>query len=193
MHYFYNDQPELALRYYRHILQLGTANAEIYNNIALCCFYSQQFDMVITCFERALMNSDSDEITADCYYNCGLIVLATGDKQLATQCFKLALTCNSEHAEAYNNLGVIEMMMANSRNQNNPSIDQIQKSKSLFQTASQLGPHLYEPNYNLGLIGERNGQYDLCYEYVRKAIAIYPEHYSSQQLLARMKKLYENF
>ena len=44
MNYFYNDQPELALRYYRHILQLGTCNAEIYNNIALCCFYSQQFD-----------------------------------------------------------------------------------------------------------------------------------------------------
>lgn len=59
------------------------------------------------------------------------------------------------------------MMMANSRNQNNPSIDQIQKSKSLFQTASSLASHLYEPNYNLALIGDRNGQYDLCYEYVK--------------------------
>lgn len=193
MHCFYNDQPELALRYYRHILQMGTCNAEIYNNIALCCFYSQQFDMVITCFERALMHSDSDELTADCWYNCGLVVLATGDKQLSMQCFKLALVANNEHAEAYNNLAVIEMMMANSRNQNNPSIDQIQKSKSLFQTASLLGPYLYEPNYNLALIGERNGQYDLCYEYAKKAIQIYPEHYSSQQLLTKMKKMYENF
>ena len=59
---------------------MGTCNAEIYNNIALCCFYSQQFDMVIVCFERAIMNSDSDEITADCWYNCGLVVLATGKK-----------------------------------------------------------------------------------------------------------------
>lgn len=85
------------------------------------------------------------------------------------------------------------MMMANNRNQNNPSIDQIQKSKSLFQTASSLGPHLYEPNYNLALIGERNGQYDLSYEYVKKSLFIYPDHYASQQLFNRMKKLYENF
>lgn len=171
---------------------MGNCSAECYNNIGLCCFYSQQFDMVITCFERALMNSSSDEVTADCWYNCGLVVLATGDKQLAIQCFKLALVANNEHAESYNNLGVIEMM-ANSRNQNNPSIDQIQKSKSLFQTSSSLGSHLYEPNYNLALIGERNGQYDLCYEYSKKAINIYPDHYSSQQIIQRMKKLYENF
>lgn len=61
---------------------MGTCSAEIYNNIALCCFYSQQFDMVIICFERALINSDSDETTADCWYNCGLVVLATGKKNL---------------------------------------------------------------------------------------------------------------
>lgn len=32
-----------------------------------------------------------------------------GDIQLAYQCFRLALASNNDHAEAYNNLGVLEM------------------------------------------------------------------------------------
>ena len=28
---------------------------------------------------------------------------------LAYQCFRLTLSCNNDHAEAYNNLGVLEM------------------------------------------------------------------------------------
>ena len=32
-----------------------------------------------------------------------------GDMNLAYQCFRLALTSNNDHAEAYNNLGVLEM------------------------------------------------------------------------------------
>ncbi|CAG0924390.1 unnamed protein product, partial [Notodromas monacha] len=51
LHHFYNDQPELGLR---RLLQMGIYNAEIYNNIALCCFYAQQYDMTLKCFERAL-------------------------------------------------------------------------------------------------------------------------------------------
>ena len=32
-----------------------------------------------------------------------------GDIALAYQCFRLALVANNDHAEAYNNLGVLEM------------------------------------------------------------------------------------
>ena len=63
---FYTDQPEIALRYYRRLLQvmdrkylgisingptkpasqchvqMGVANTELWNNIGLCCFYSAQ-------------------------------------------------------------------------------------------------------------------------------------------------------
>lgn len=46
--------------------------------------------------------------------NCFLIVLfvcwqGIGDSGLAYQCFRLALAADNNHAEAYNNLGVIEM------------------------------------------------------------------------------------
>ncbi|CAG2166216.1 unnamed protein product [Oppiella nova] len=101
MNHFYNDQPEIALRYYRRILQMGTCNSQIYNNLGLSCYLSQQFDMAITCFERALMFADSDDVTADIWYNIGHLAIGSGDKQLASQCFRLALVSNNDHSEAY--------------------------------------------------------------------------------------------
>ena len=38
--YFYSHQPELSLRYYRRLLQMGITGPEIWNNLGLCCFYS---------------------------------------------------------------------------------------------------------------------------------------------------------
>lgn len=39
----------------------------------------------------------------------GLSFQGIGDIPLAYQCFRLALASNNDHAEAYNNLGVLEM------------------------------------------------------------------------------------
>jgi tetratricopeptide repeat protein 8 len=115
MNDFYNDQLEIALRYYRRILQ---------------------FDLAITCFERSLMFSDSDEVTSDVWYNIGHLALGSGDRQLAAQCFRLALVSNNDHSEAYNNLGVIEM------NKTNPTTTNIQQSKAFFQASATIGKHL---------------------------------------------------
>jgi tetratricopeptide repeat protein 8 len=41
-HCFYVDQPELALRYYRRLLQMGVTTPELWCNLGLCCFYSSQ-------------------------------------------------------------------------------------------------------------------------------------------------------
>ena len=40
--HFYSDQPELALRFYRRLLQMGVSNAELWCNVGLCCFYASQ-------------------------------------------------------------------------------------------------------------------------------------------------------
>ena len=48
MEHFYADQPELSLRFYRRLLQMGVYNAELYNNLGLSCFYAQQYDMTLT-------------------------------------------------------------------------------------------------------------------------------------------------
>lgn len=60
MNHFYSDQPELSLRFYRRLLQMGINNAELFNNLGLCCFYAQQYDMTLACMERALSLADEE-------------------------------------------------------------------------------------------------------------------------------------
>ena len=61
---------------FRRLLQMGVFNAELYNNLGLCCFYSQQYDMTLTCFERALSMA-TDETLADVWYNIGHVALVS--------------------------------------------------------------------------------------------------------------------
>lgn len=66
-YHFYADQPELALRYFRRLLQTGLATAELWNNLALACLYAGQFDLVRTSFERGLRVAD-DTAAADIWW-----------------------------------------------------------------------------------------------------------------------------
>lgn len=53
---------------------MGVYNAELFNNLGLCCFYAQQYDMTLTCFERAL--SLAEEVTlSEVWYNIGHVAL----------------------------------------------------------------------------------------------------------------------
>ncbi|XP_055333607.1 tetratricopeptide repeat protein 8-like isoform X2 [Paramacrobiotus metropolitanus] len=45
MENYYADQPELALRYYRRILQMGAHSPEVFINVGMCCFVSHQMDL----------------------------------------------------------------------------------------------------------------------------------------------------
>lgn len=60
-------QPEVSIRYYRRLLQMGVNNTELWNNLGLCCFYASQYDMALNCFERALSLA-SDDNMADVWY-----------------------------------------------------------------------------------------------------------------------------
>ena len=53
---------------------MGVYNAELFTNLGLCCFYAQQYDMALHCFQRALALA-SDENTADVWYNVGHVAL----------------------------------------------------------------------------------------------------------------------
>eukprot|EP01034_Spumella_vulgaris_P021624 gene21624-27663_t len=107
-HFFYSDQPELSIRYYRRLLQMGVNTSEVWNNIGMCCFFSSQYDMALGCFERALGLANDDEMS-DLWYNIGHIGISLGDLGLAYQAFKVAVSINSVHGEALNNIAVLEM------------------------------------------------------------------------------------
>lgn len=59
---------------YRRLLQMGLYNAELFNNLGLCSFYAQQFDVVTACFENALRLA-LDDNAADVWYNISHVAI----------------------------------------------------------------------------------------------------------------------
>lgn len=59
----------------RRLLQMGVYNCQLYNNLGLCCFYAQQYDMTLSSFERALALVANDEEQADVWYNIGHVAV----------------------------------------------------------------------------------------------------------------------
>ena len=55
---------------------MGVYNTELFNNLGLCCFYAQQYDMTLNCFERALALATDDNI-ADVWYNVAHVALVS--------------------------------------------------------------------------------------------------------------------
>jgi tetratricopeptide repeat protein 8 len=73
--HFYNEQPEISLKFYRRLLQMGVTTSSIFTNVALCCFYAQQYDMIVACFLKALACANTDDERAEIWYNIGEMAL----------------------------------------------------------------------------------------------------------------------
>jgi tetratricopeptide repeat protein 8 len=72
------------------------------------------------------------------------------------QCLRLALSADSNHAPAYNNLGVLEMRLGHP-----------EEARAFFQAAGSLAPYLFEPHYNYAKLAEKvklevHKQYECC-------------------------------
>jgi len=183
-HYFYSDQPEVALRFYKRLLELTqfsnhedeglNACAELWNNVGLCCFFSGQYDMTLRCFENALAASD-DSTMADVWYNIGQVGIAIGDLGLAYQCFKIAISIDPAHGEAYNNLGVLEVRKGN-------QLD----AASNFSQAKSTYQFTYEPRFNQALLAYKQGNFNLSYKCVQEALQLFPDHPESNELLSNL-------
>ncbi|MEE6494296.1 hypothetical protein FKM82_017084 [Ascaphus truei] len=175
--HFYSDQPEIALRFYRRLLQMGVYNCQLFNNLGLCCFYAQQYDMILTSFQRALSLAKDEEEAAEVWYNLGHVAVGIGDLNLAYQCFKLTLANNNDHAEAYNNLAVLEMRK-----------NHVEQARALLQTASALAPHMYEPHFNFASLSDKIGDLQSSYVAAQKSEAAFPDHVESKQLIEKLKQ-----
>ena len=180
--YFYNDQPEVALKFFRRLLQMGVHNSELFTNIGMCCFYAQQYDLIFECFERALSLASTDMQRADTWYNLGHVALGVGDSSLAYQCFRLCLAFNADCAEAYNNLGVLEM-----------AHQRFDLAKAFFQAAQTLQgaqSFMFEPFYNNGFLAQSQGDLQTSFQSLKQASQLFPGHASTKELL---KELEEKF
>lgn len=174
-HHFYTDQPEVALKFYRRLLQMGVYNAELFNNLGLCCFYAQQYDMTLTCFERALSLADENTVS-EIWFNIGHVAMGIGDTNLSYQAFRLALSNNNDHAEAYNNLGVLEMRKGH-----------VDMARAFFQAAFVIAPHMYEPHYNWAQLADQLGDLQSSYNSAKRAVDAFKEHVDSKDLLKQLQ------
>lgn len=177
--HFYTDQPEIAMRFYRRLLQNGLQSAELWNNLALCCFYSSQYDLTLSCFERALNMAD-DTVMADIWYNIGHMAVGVGDLSLAYQAFKISVSIDPNHAESFNNLGVLELRKGN-----------IEQSQAHFRTATNAASHIFEPLFNGGLLAFKLGEFQESFELTHKALEAYPEHVESKELKDQLESHFQ--
>ena len=53
---------------------MGLYNAELFNNIGLCCYYAQHYDMIVNCFERALSLA-IEENAGDVWFNIAHVAI----------------------------------------------------------------------------------------------------------------------
>ncbi|XP_075153273.1 tetratricopeptide repeat protein 8 [Haematobia irritans] len=143
LNYFYDNNPEMALMYYRRILSLGVHSAELYCNIGLCCLYGGQIELVLPCFQRALLTAKTSEQKADIWYNLSFVAITTGDFNLAKRCLQLCLTSDARNGAALNNLSVLAAHTGD-----------ILKSKSYLNAAKDVMPDSMEIENNLKYMDE---------------------------------------
>ncbi|XP_013104144.2 tetratricopeptide repeat protein 8 [Stomoxys calcitrans] len=143
LNYFYDNNPEMALMYYRRILSLGVHSAELYCNIGLCCLYGGQIELVLPCFQRALLTAKTSEQKADIWYNLSFVAITTGDFNLAKRCLQLCLTSDARNGAALNNLSVLAAYTGD-----------ILKSKSYLNAAKDVMPDSQEIKNNLKYMDE---------------------------------------
>ncbi|KAI3378136.1 hypothetical protein SNEBB_007081 [Seison nebaliae] len=176
-HYFYNNEPEVALKFYNRLLFMGIQKSAVYNNIALCCFYSQQWDLIVSAFEKAIHLAEDDFELSDIWYNISLMCVANGDSSLAYQSLRIALAYNPESSEVYNNLGVLELRRG-----------RLDTALSMFETARSYNFRLYEAVYNAGQVSYQLGDIEGSYASSKMAESIYPKHSYTKLLLKEIRK-----
>lgn len=113
--------------------------------------------------------------------------------RLATECLRLCIAADGNHAPAYNNLGVLEMRRGRTAH-----------ARAFFQTAAQLAGYLFEPSFNHALLAYevsnwfleeiflelyfQCGDLQTSFVVVQKALEAYPTHVNSLNLLKDLRK-----
>ncbi len=175
-HHFYSDQPEIAMKFYKRLFELGINSAEVWNNLGLCAFYSGQYDFCLSCFERALLNAD-DETAGEVWYNISHVAIGIGDLPLAYQALKITIAYNSEHFEAFNNLGILEIKKGN-----------IDQAKSNFILACKNTDFSFEPYFNYSAMKYKQGDLEEALKFSKKSLEIFPDHFESKEIRDKITK-----
>ena len=176
--HFLNNNPELALSFYKRLFELGFGSPEILNNLGLCSFFSNQFDFCISCFEKALLYPEISDITAsDIWYNLSCVGIYIGDLSMAKQSLKIALSFNDKNIEALNNMAVLDMKEG-----------LYEQAKNGFESACKINDFLFEPYYNLAIIKYNQGDNEDAFKYANLSLEKDSNHFETKELLKQIKR-----
>ncbi|KPA77534.1 putative tetratricopeptide repeat protein [Leptomonas pyrrhocoris] len=179
-HLFYEkNQPELALRYYRRLLQMGVHTAEVWTNMGLCAFYTFQAEVSLSCLSRALTLCKDDTQRADVWYNIGHVGIGMGNMNFAERAFRLAVGADATHAEALNNLAVLAFQKKKEKT-----------GRRLLDTAVMAAPQLTEALYNTAVLSFEAGQLEVAQQMVMRVLEVDPDH---PEAVVLRRKLRETF
>lgn len=176
--YFYNDMPEIALRFYKRLFDLGINSAEVWNNLGLCAFYSSQYDICLSSFERGLILAE-DETASDIWYNISHVAICIGDLSLAYQALKISLSYAGDHYEAFNNIGILEIKKGN-----------LEQAKSNFLQSCKNTDFSFEPYYNCAVLRFKQEDYEESFRFATRSSEIYPNHFDTKELLIKIQNEY---
>lgn len=120
--------------------------------------------------------SDNFQLCCACCTNvCNSRMTSSHSTGLSYQCLKLAVVCDSTHAEAYNNLGALEHRKEN-----------YDQANAHYAAATDI----YEAKYNAALLAEERGDFQACFTCATAALDTFEEHADSKIVLDRLQKLF---
>lgn len=105
------------------------------------------------------------------------MAIGIGDLGLAYQSFKISVSVDGNHAESFNNLGVLELRKGN-----------IDQARSHFHAATRLASHMFEAFFNGALLAFKLGDFQESFELTKQGLEAFPEHSDSQELLKQLKQ-----
>ena len=174
---FYEDQPETSSKFFNYLRQLGLINTAVLNNIAITALESNDYFNVGRAIIAALSAAKNSEEKSDVWYNISHIALTAGEPTLAKQSLMISTALNNKNAEAFNNLGLLELKSKN-----------LQKSLASFKAATEANPNLHEPWFNLALIYEKIGQTQEAYYAAKEAVTLFPMFTEGVEVLERISQ-----
>lgn len=174
---FYEDQPETAELFYSYLGRLGVINSAVMNNIAMTALNSRDYANVGSAVVAALSLSTDNEEKAQIWYNISHIALTAGDLTLAHQALLISTALSPNCAEAFNNLGLLELRRRNT-----------QKSLAAFRAATEANPEIHEPWFNMALVYQRIGQLQESYLAAAEAVRLFPLFVEANELLRSLEQ-----
>ena len=91
----------------------------------------------------------------------------------------MALISDNNHAEAYNNLAVLEMRKG-----------KVEQARAYFMSAISINQELYEAHFNLAMLSEGQGDLNTSYKEVKRSLEAFAEHVDSKHLLNQLRQYF---